>query len=590
MIGGERREPFLIPGDQIGVTQRAASDDLIPARWPVLNRRPAEKPAASRSAAMPLVRLAMPLAAALIAPSLGCRTTGAVRTTDRETAPSALIAVSEGDTLRGDSDDRQAPSSRDKKESKGKESSRSSEIQQVEGTETSDSDIGQTAVAEQGAAAETVPVEPLAEAAVPAAHSGISVFDAISTALAQNPDLLAQRETEWVGRGNLGLAQTYPFNPYVQVQATPYQHHRDGRDGTTNHYVLVIQQIQLAHQQAHRENVAGAQLNSVRWNILQAQLNTIAQTERLYFTALYQAGLRDLAKTTADNNKELLSILEKRLELGDATGADVAIVRLDMRSTRQQLLLAEANLATALLDLRRHIGLLPTAPVELASRLEEYPWRPLYGANWGGEDATGRPVESIGVASLDGPGMAAGRPDVLAARSDVDAARAGADLANASRVPDLQIGPYYQRNDAGTEFWGFRGQMDILVWNTGTPLLRLREAELRQRVMTWRQLERRAGLEAEAAIDRYNRAFRLLISFEEGPDRGEKLPLELQKLEEQFVAGEVDILRVFQSRNSLIQNRRALLDSLNEIAQSAANVTASTGLPLECLLADPSAK
>ena len=73
------------------------------------------------------------------------------------------------------------------------------------------------------------------------------------------------------------------------------------------------------------------------------------------------------------------------------------------------------------------------------------------------------------------------------------------------------------------------------------------------------------------------------MTFDETPS--ERLPVELQKLEEQFVAGEVDILRVFQSRNSLIQNRRALLDSLNEIAQAAANVTAATGLPLETLLA-----
>ena len=127
--------------------------------------------------------------------------------------------------------------------------------------------------------------------------------------------------------------------------------------------------------------------------------------------------------------------------------------------------------------------------------------------------------------------------------------------------------------------------MDIPVWNSGAPLLRLREAELQQRVMAWRQLERRAALEAEAAVDRYNRAFRFLIGFEGEPEG--PLPVELQKLEEQFIAGEVDILRVFQARNSLIQNRRAQLDSLNEIAQAAANVTAATGLPLESLLACP---
>lgn len=507
----------------------------------------------------------------LLSPFAGCRT---APTTAALQAPADDVRVAARDERRGSDDPRRETDG-------GTDESSVSEIEQVDGVEPTNEAVAAAVAAE---------VTRLPAAVVDAAP-GLTVFDAITTALAQNPDLITQRQTERVGRGAVGLAETYPFNPSVQIQATPYQDRRVGTPGTTNHYVLVMQQIQLAHQQRHRENIAYAQLNSIRWTILQAELNTIAQAERLYFTALYQAGLKDLAQATADNNQELLRILEKRLEAGDATGADVAIVRLDARSTQQQLVLAKANAATALLDLRRHLGLSPTVPIPLAGGLEGYPWRPLFGVAWGadGSGAGAGDGEGIDVPACPpnaaplSVAQAAGRPDVLAARSDIDVARAGTDLADASRVPDLQLGPYYQRNDTGTTFWGFRAQMDIPIWNTGTPLLRLREAELQQRVMAWRQLERRAGLEAEAAIDRYNRAFRLLTTFGDDSAAGE-LPVELQKLEEQFVAGEVDILRVFQSRNSLIQNRRALLDSLNEISQSAAAVTAATGLPLESLL------
>lgn len=502
----------------------------------------------------------------LLSPFAGCRT--APRSAALS-APADEVRIASADERRGIDDEA--------------DESSEAEIEQVDGEESTNETVAVAAEA-------TSP-----PAAVVDAAPGLTVFDAITTALAQNPDLITQRQTERVGRGAVGVAETYPFNPYVQIQATPYQDRRIGPPGTTNHYVLVMQQIQLAHQQRYREDIACAQLNSIRWTILQAELNTIAQAERLYFTALYQAGLRDLAQATADNNQELLRILEKRLEAGDATGADVAIVRLDARSTQQQLVLAKATAATALLDLRRHLGLSPTLQIPLANGLEGYPWRPLFGVAWGGggggnEDGAAETIDVPTGPSIAAPlsvAQGAGRPDVLAARSDVDVARAGTDLADAARVPDVQLGPYYQRNDVGTTFWGFRAQMDIPVWNTGTPLLRLREAELQQRVTAWRQLERRAGLEAEAAIDRYNRAFRLLTTFSDDSASGQ-LPVELQKLEEQFVAGEVDILRVFQSRNSLIQNRRALLDSLNEISQAAAGVTAATGLPLESLLVSPS--
>jgi len=180
--------------------------------------------------------------------------------------------------------------------------------------------------------------------------------------------------------------------------------------------------------------------------------------------------------------------------------------------------------------------------------------------------------------------QSANRPDVLAARADVDTARANACLADASRTPDLQIGPYYQRTQNGAYFLGFRGQIDIPVVNNGMPLLRQREAEYQQRAVFWSQLQTRASLEAQAATDRYERARRLM----DDPQFGtEDLPVELQRLEEQFRAGEVDVVRVIQARNSLIQNRRADLDSINEIFQAATALTAAAAVPIETLAETP---
>jgi outer membrane protein, heavy metal efflux system len=389
----------------------------------------------------------------------------------------------------------------------------------------------------------------------------LTVRQAIETALAQNPDLVALRQAEGVSAAAVGVAETYPFNPFVQVQATPYQNTPSGGTGTTYHYVLLMQQIQLAHQQRFREEAAGAALNSVRWSLLQAELTNVAQTQRLYFTALYLRGLRDLAELNAKNNREFLTILERQVEGGQASAADAAMVRLDARATRQQFQLAEANYQTALLDLRRQLGLPHDAPIVLDDAVLQFDWSPASG-------------EQLAT-------MAESRPDVMAARADVDAARAGTGLADATRTPDLQIGPYYQRTLDGSNFLGFRAQMDIPVLNNGMPLLRQREAEQNQRTMTWQQLQTRAKLEAQAAADRYERARQLVadISIRDRSD----LPVELQQLETQFKANEVDVLRVVQARNSLIQSRRADLDSLNELLQAAATVTAASGLPLESL-------
>ena len=171
----------------------------------------------------------------------------------------------------------------------------------------------------------------------------------------------------------------------------------------------------------------------------------------------------------------------------------------------------------------------------------------------------------------------------MAARSDIDVSRANLGLASASKTPDMQVGPYYQSTADSTTFLGFRAQMDLPVVNNGEPLERQRLAEHQQRITAWNQAQRRAELEATAAIDRYVDA----LANEESDNSqlpSSDLPTELAGLEKQFVAGEVDIVRVVQARNSLILNRRAKLDLLNELSQAAANLIGATGIQIESLV------
>jgi cobalt-zinc-cadmium efflux system outer membrane protein len=412
----------------------------------------------------------------------------------------------------------------------------------------------------------------------------LTLFDAVEMGLAQNPDLVALRFAQDVGEEAIGVAQTYPFNPWVQIQVTPSQQGSDPLINTkpVNHYVLLMQQLQLAHQRQHRTDAAEAALNSVRWNYVQAKLSNAAQTQRLYFTALYQRGIAELAKANADVNNQLFAISRKQFEGGTLAGSDVAIIKLDNAAARRQTALAEANYQTAVLDLRRQLGLPVVCPLVLAGSLNDFRWQPITSdaSVWAHFVCLETPITED--RALLARTLAAGRPDVWAANADADAARANLDLARANRIPDLQIGPYYQRNNDPVTFWGFRAQMDIPVLNSGTPLVRQRLAELTQRSAIWEQTLNRATLEAQAALDRYDRA--LAIATDTETYISEALPQELQKLEDQFKAGEVDMVRVVTARTSYFQARRAALDTLNEVAQASANLIAATGLPAEAIL------
>lgn len=412
----------------------------------------------------------------------------------------------------------------------------------------------------------------------------LSLSTCVAIGLSQNPDLVAAREAEHVSSAALGVAETYPFNPYIQAQATPLEITPTGTPGATYHYVLLMQTIQLAHQQQFREEGAVATLNSTRWNIHQAELLNVAQTERLYFTVLYLRGLLDLAMASHANNQEVLRVIEKQFEAGQATASDAALVRVDTRSTQQQLRLARANAETAIRDLKRQLGMPAEDPTAIAGDLRSFLWR-----NPSAVSLEPKSLEvEIPLETADERermlviSRAVARPDVMATRSDVDVARANLCLATANRVPDLQIGPYYQKTLDGANYFGFRAQFDLPVINNGVPLQLQRSAELTQRLTAWQQAARRAELEAKAAWDRYKLAAEAIA--EDTESHHSDLPNELQSLEQQFLAGEVDVVRVMQARTSIIQNQRVSLDLLNELAQAAANVTAATGIPIEELL------
>ncbi|MBX9656034.1 TolC family protein [bacterium] len=422
---------------------------------------------------------------------------------------------------------------------------------------------------------ESVPVEEGdAGSSIPsdASKTSLSLIEAIDQSLITNPDLIAARQQEGVGQAIVGVAQKYPFNPFLQTRILPWGQRANGNSASVYRYVLFSQTFELAHQQRFRKQNAMAALNDVRWTIAQTELVSVAQTERLFFTALYQKALWQLAVVNTDVVDGLLNIIERQLKAGAASASDVSIARIDANSARQQQKLAEANYLTALEAVRRQLNLPDEATIDVRGELDQFQWNET-------NEAYAYCLEKNEIAKQTqkklADELASIRPDVLAAESRVSAFRANLSLAKANRVPNLMAGPFYSQ-DADIYYIGFQAQADVPIVNGGKPLVGQRNAELRQQQVVWEQLRARARIEGLTAIERYERARELLDP--ESTKQSKEVPTELQKLDELYKRGEVDILRVIQARTSLLQLRRAQLDILNEVAQASANVTQFTGL------------
>ncbi|MBY0523693.1 MAG: TolC family protein [Gemmataceae bacterium] len=401
----------------------------------------------------------------------------------------------------------------------------------------------------------------------------LTLAQALNRSLLTNPDLVALRGRLDVNQAMVGVAQTYPWNPFVQTQFLPRGHpfvpNEPGLPasgaGQSNYYVWVMQRFELAHQRRFRTQGALAALDQVHWTIIQGELLNVSQTTRLYFAALYQKEINELARETAALNERLASIVERRFKANLAKAGDVTTAKVAARQSQYQAQLAETTYQAALLALHQQLNLPMTAPAELPERLGEVHWLPLH--------PEGEAVDEAMLAAE----LVEGRPDVLAAQSGVRVSDANFRLAHAAMVPDVQAGPIYDTSDAGVQFLGLRVQLNLPVFDTGAPLARQRRAEMNLQQLTLEQLKVRAALEAQAALNQYRRLRDLAAKVP--PVRSGVMPPELKEIISQFEAGQADILAVLTTQNNLLQERRVYLDLLNQLAQSAAAVIQATGVP-----------
>ena len=157
----------------------------------------------------------------------------------------------------------------------------------------------------QASAVESVGPEELSESP----RLDLSLSDAMAIALERNPDLMAAKQSEPVSRAALEVARRYPYAPTAQVQMAPSPHEADGRTLKTLTQVTLSQTFELGGQRHHRWRSGVAQVDRTEWLIQQAAVFAVAETQRRFFTALYQRHLLDVQQSMAELNEKLLGVL-----------------------------------------------------------------------------------------------------------------------------------------------------------------------------------------------------------------------------------------------------------------------------------------
>ncbi len=405
---------------------------------------------------------------------------------------------------------------------------------------------------------------PLPAASVPVGALGpvqpITMQYALYGTLNSNPDLLALRQNEPASAEAVEVARRFPvaLNPVLWVEARPlvYARNHDQKDGYM--YFSLRQPIELGHQTRYREAIARAALDAQHWVIVQAELQGLVQTYRFFQTAAYRRDKLKVARQIADFNERLVRALRAGLEAGSVLPADLALAEVELSALKQQVEVARQDYENALADLRNQIGAPATVTAE-----------PL------GEFILPNTIPELEDQALIDIALNS-RPEVFAAKARVDGARAGIGLARGDVIPTPVVGPVYTRNEGGINFYGFVYITPIPILNSGRPLVRQREAELRQAVVALEQVQQKTITQVRATVTKWNNA-RKLIS--ETDRLVASLQPSIDRMERLFEENQADLARLLQARQRLIQVENARLDAYWQATQAQADLLAALGAP-----------
>ncbi len=402
----------------------------------------------------------------------------------------------------------------------------------------------------------------------PSAAQPWTLEKAVAWALANNPELTAQRQQIGIAAADVLIARTYPHNPTFEMQIFGAGGPRDA--GVTNHvpsqYLLNLE-LEVRHQGQYRREAAAAGLSRAEWEIVQRETALAIQVAKAFRSVLYREQKLALIEETTRLNQQSAEQVRKLVDAGKLRPGDLILTRTEIDDVRAQLTPARTALAQSRAELARGLGL-----VALPEKLQGDLTSALVPGDKDLLQATARQR----------------RADLRAREAVLAEAEAKLRLAQADRFGNPTIGPSYQFNESRVHFIGGQLSVPIPVLNTHRGEIQQRDAERTKAVLELRQTQVQIEQEIEAALERFAHARRGVQLYEQ-----EILPnlrgglADVEKLFAQADPG-VDVLKVIDMRRKLLRARDGYLDAEWEASQAQAELATAVADP--SLILGPSAK
>ncbi|HWP93653.1 MAG TPA: TolC family protein [Thermodesulfobacteriota bacterium] len=181
-----------------------------------------------------------------------------------------------------------------------------------------------------------------------------TINELIKLATEKNPSVPSAISSIDIAKGELRAAKAYP-NPEVEFSLDKGKS-REDNSSEAEYGIAVIQPIEWPLKRLYRRKAAEEEVKVTEFEKEAVRVELIFTTKQLYYATLLAKKDVEIARQNLDTSKTLLSIIERRVELGESRELDFIKSRVETLKFERELIRAETNLSAVKSILNRFLG------------------------------------------------------------------------------------------------------------------------------------------------------------------------------------------------------------------------------------------
>lgn len=393
-------------------------------------------------------------------------------------------------------------------------------------------------------------------------ENSITLDDAISLALKQNPELTATRKSLDIARGELLQARIYPFNPELSIGSgfgKGRTFENEESRSTSSVQIDLSQTVELKGQWSLRIRRSMANREQVDWSIRDMERRVIGIVTQSFNDMLISEERLRFADEIIVLNQELLRISKELLDAGAVPRLDLLRAEVELRRAVNQQTVELRRLEATERDLSLLLGLPQGSDIDVTGPL-------LYSP---------REIDLNSLMRL----AFESRQDLKGAEAGVRVAEAELAIVQAERIfPEMNASLRYEE-DREVDSRDRRGVIEISI---PLPFINRRQGEMasasaeRERQMATVDLVRaRIEKEVRQAFDRFILSRKIVETFSQRILPG--LEENLKLIREGYEMGENRITDVLLVQKEFIETRLSYIDAVADLNTAVADLEGAVG-------------